>query len=411
MAKILISAYACEPNKGSEPEVGWQWVMNIAKKHEVWVLTKDNNKGTIENYIQSGISNLPIENLHFVYVGLPSKLTFWKKGNKGMRPYYYLWQKKAYRIAKQLHKSIGFDLVHSVTFVSMTQPCFLYKLGIPFVWTIAGGENIPSIINYPLRPKEKMYEIIRSVGQVVSKHSVRVHRAFKMAELVLATTYETYECVPNKYKDKVVITSAIGIDQKRECKKYDAEKEGLDVLLGGKFVYLKGVEIGIKAIVKVAEQYPNVRFCVLGNGPYERLYKKICEKYLDKNIRFVSKVPHDKMFEFYTKYDFMLNTALRDSGCLVAMEAMSVGVPIVCLDTGGVKEMTTHDIAVKIKPCRYDELVEKFSEAICEFIQNPKKCEELGKAAYKHINDNYLYPRKADWLLERYELILNGRNQ
>ena len=48
MSKILLSAYACEPNKGSEPEVGWQWAVNIARKHEVWILTKENNRHTID---------------------------------------------------------------------------------------------------------------------------------------------------------------------------------------------------------------------------------------------------------------------------------------------------------------------------------------------------------------------------
>ena len=30
--KVLISAYACEPSKGSEPAIGWDWVTEIAKK-------------------------------------------------------------------------------------------------------------------------------------------------------------------------------------------------------------------------------------------------------------------------------------------------------------------------------------------------------------------------------------------
>ena len=41
--KILISAYACEPNKGSEPEVGFRVVLAAARDHEVWVLTRKNN--------------------------------------------------------------------------------------------------------------------------------------------------------------------------------------------------------------------------------------------------------------------------------------------------------------------------------------------------------------------------------
>ena len=42
--KILVSAYACEPNKGSEPGVGWNFVKELAKKHNTIVLTRKNNK-------------------------------------------------------------------------------------------------------------------------------------------------------------------------------------------------------------------------------------------------------------------------------------------------------------------------------------------------------------------------------
>ena len=46
--KVLISAYACEPNKGSEPEVGWQWALQMARYHDVTVLTRSNNRAGIE---------------------------------------------------------------------------------------------------------------------------------------------------------------------------------------------------------------------------------------------------------------------------------------------------------------------------------------------------------------------------
>ena len=35
--KILVSAYSCEPNKGSESEVGWRWSLKLAEKgHKVF---------------------------------------------------------------------------------------------------------------------------------------------------------------------------------------------------------------------------------------------------------------------------------------------------------------------------------------------------------------------------------------
>ena len=33
--KVLISAYACEPAKGSEPVVGWTWALAAAREHDV----------------------------------------------------------------------------------------------------------------------------------------------------------------------------------------------------------------------------------------------------------------------------------------------------------------------------------------------------------------------------------------
>ena len=47
--KILLSAYACEPNKGSEPGVGWHWALELGYLgHDVWVLTRANNRPAIE---------------------------------------------------------------------------------------------------------------------------------------------------------------------------------------------------------------------------------------------------------------------------------------------------------------------------------------------------------------------------
>ena len=108
--------------------MGWQRAIHIAQKHEVWIRTKENNKETIEEYKRSTSESIPWDNMHFLYVHLPKWMVFWKKGNRGMRMYYYLWAKKAYAIAKELHSAERFDIVHSVTFVSLTQPCFLYKL-------------------------------------------------------------------------------------------------------------------------------------------------------------------------------------------------------------------------------------------------------------------------------------------
>ena len=47
--RILLSAYACRPNAGSEPGVGWNWATHLAARGmEVHVLVAKRNQGPVE---------------------------------------------------------------------------------------------------------------------------------------------------------------------------------------------------------------------------------------------------------------------------------------------------------------------------------------------------------------------------
>ena len=209
--KILLSAYACEPKKGSEPGVGWSWATEYAKCNEVWVLTRDNNKNTIEKYMEEN-PEYQNKNLHFVYVGLPPKLTFWKKGRRGMRLFYMLWQRKAVKVAEELNKKINFDFVQHVTFVSYTQPIYMYKLGIPLIWgPVSGGENIPSKIKIKMSLKEKIIEYVRNASQIGALMFPSIRKTMKTAKAILVATEETKKKIPTKYQSKTFILPAIGI--------------------------------------------------------------------------------------------------------------------------------------------------------------------------------------------------------
>src|ERR1017187_3861154 len=113
--KVLLSAYACEPGRGSEPGVGWNWIAPLSRCHEVWVITRANNRPSIE---AAGGSN----SARFVYCDLPRWMRWWKKGRPGILLYYYFWQFQAFLVARKLHVAVHFDIVHHVTFVKYWMP-------------------------------------------------------------------------------------------------------------------------------------------------------------------------------------------------------------------------------------------------------------------------------------------------
>ena len=157
--KILLSAYACEPNKGSEPGVGWNWALALAQRgYDVHVLTRSNNRRAIEEALAP--SNLQ---LTFHYYDLPQILRFWKHWPGGIYLYYLLWQIGAYRVGKILHSTEQFSLVHHITFVSYRQPSFMGGLGIPFIFGPVGGrDHAPAVSQVSSAP--------RSADRVVSRY-------------------------------------------------------------------------------------------------------------------------------------------------------------------------------------------------------------------------------------------------
>ena len=51
MLKVLINAYACSPNMGSEPGMAWNWVSNLARYCEVHIITEGEFQDKIEDVV------------------------------------------------------------------------------------------------------------------------------------------------------------------------------------------------------------------------------------------------------------------------------------------------------------------------------------------------------------------------
>jgi NAD(P)-dependent dehydrogenase (short-subunit alcohol dehydrogenase family) len=80
----MLSAYACEPGKGSEPGIGWHWAVEIARLgHEVHIVTRSNNVDAI----RAGLANIPELRLAVHGYDLPRWARWWKKGKRGIRLY------------------------------------------------------------------------------------------------------------------------------------------------------------------------------------------------------------------------------------------------------------------------------------------------------------------------------------
>ena len=183
--KVLASAYACAPGQGSEPGLGWGWVRRISREHDVWVLTAEAHRQEIEREQRRA----PNPRARFHFVDLPPALA-WLAGRGRLR--YYLWQLAAWRLAKRLHREVGFDCGQHCSYGMYWMPSFLALMPFPYVWgPVGGGETTPSAFWFDLPFRGKVYEALRLAAQRIGERDPWVRATARRAALTLAATSHT----------------------------------------------------------------------------------------------------------------------------------------------------------------------------------------------------------------------------
>ncbi len=334
---VLLSAYACEPGLGSESEVGWQWAKELACAGKtVWVLTRPMHRNAIDNALAQSEARDYCDKLHIVYYDLP----FWarRRGGAFVQLHYFLWQIGIFRVAKALAAQIPFDAVHHVTFVSVRQPSFLGYIGIPFTFgPVAGGECAPFALRRSFPLKGWLRDFVRDLANLLVRVDPLMWLTFSSAERIYTTSPKTKALLPKRFQAKCQVMLAIGSGrsgvEKRERRTPINE---FRILFVGKLLYLKGIHLGLRAVHQVLHTIPHVRLTIVGSGPDESWLKSEAERLgLGGTVDWVPWVGRADVMKIYQNHDVLLFPSLHDSGGLVILEALGMGVPVVCLKLGG----------------------------------------------------------------------------
>ena len=373
--KILLSAYACEPNKGSEPEVGWKWATTLSKLgHEVYVITRQNNKENIENYL----TNKKIPNLYFYYFDYSPWFIKIIKGKTNPRSYLYffLWQIGIFFLARQMVKKIKFDFIHHVTFVSLRFPSFLCFLKVPFIFgPVAGGETSP----YHLRKNwlffNKITELFRDLSNYYIKVSLFMNITFSRSYKIFVTSEETKKVIPSRYHFKTEKLLAIGFDETSKPNSKSRSNAGLfNICYVGRLIYWKGLLIVLKTFSEIKKKNKNAILSIVGSGPMDTELKLQAKKLnIDQSIQWLGQIDRKELINFFNnKCDLLLMPSLRDSGGLVILEAMSCGVPVAALNLGGPGQLVDNECGIKIEVDNKseDQIAFELSTLINDSIKN-----------------------------------------
>ena len=394
--RILLSAYACEPVKGSEPGVGWNWTQQLSQFAEVCVITRANNRSSIE----TALSSQPLPHANFVYYDLPRWMTFWKRGSRGMHVYHYLWQLGAYFVAKKLHRQHSFDLIHHVTFASCWFPSFMAFLPVPFLWgPVGGGESTPASFWNSFSGCGKVYELLRNLSKYRGRFDPFVRATARRAGFALATTPETERQLRalGCARTAVLSLAAIGDEEVQVLKNVPERIDApFRVLSTGRLLHWKGFHLGIEAFARFHRMNPESEYWLIGDGPErDRLQKLARDLSVASNVHFWGELPRAVALRKIEQCDVFLHPSLHDSSGWVSIEAMAAGRPVICLDVGGPALQVGKDNGVKIPAKSPQHAVESIATALETLASNLEFRLRCGTAGRRRVIEEFNWPRKA----------------
>lgn len=392
--KVLISAYACEPGKGSEPGVGWNVAREMAKHHDVWVLTRANNRLNIE----AEMARNPVPNLNFSYYDLPAWASWWKDGGRGVQLYYYLWQAGAYFVARRLHHDVAFDVVHHVTFVKYWAPSFVSFLDVPFLWgPVGGGESAPKAFLSGFSPQGRRYERLRMWARLLGECDPFVRLTARRSRIALAATEDTAERLKYLSAGDVHVLSQVGLGSEDlaqlDMSPNPLTSEFLFVSIGN-LLHWKGFHLGLCAFAEA--QVDRAAYWVIGDGPERANLEALAHSLgVANQVTFIEKLPRAELLRKLARSHALVHPSLHDSGGFVCLEAMAAGKPVICLELGGPAVQVTPESGFVIAAGNPEQAVRDIARAMQRLAREQELRQRMGEAGRQRVCEIFSWERKG----------------
>jgi len=406
MRTILVSAYACEPIKGSEPAVGWNWVIQLAQKNIVHVITRINNQEPIENNLPKDL----ITNIFFHYYDSPMFIRRLKRGDKGLYFYNLCWQIGIVPLAKKITKQYNINYTIHLTFGSMWMPTFLPLLKIPFIWgPIGGGECVPCSFIQILPWKQKIIQLLRYCLNATTIINPLILLPSWKAKVILVRTPNTQKAIPFFFKKKTRVLLETAMDEQIFArKKKDNNSDVVNMIISARLISIKNIPIVIRSL-KYINTDEKWQLTIIGSGPDLHIINEEIRKYHYTNVKIIPFMPREESLEQIESSDIFIFPSLKEGGSWALMEAMAIGIPVICLNWAGMAVETDEKSAIQLPVTNPKQMEKDMGEAINRLINSLELRIKMGIAGRKRIKEIFNWDAKGVFMEKLFSELDNDK--
>jgi glycosyltransferase involved in cell wall biosynthesis len=390
---VLVHAYACNPRYGSEEGVGWGWVNAIAEHHDLHVLTAAYHEDDIEAALDAQPELR--ERIRFHYVPQrpwhyrPTPL--WKRIEESivkpiMLMAYRSWQRAAYKYATQLAATTHFDLVHVITYVGFRFPGQFWKMPMPLVWGPIGGlENTP----WRYFPALGKAGAIKFAGRNVinSMHRLLLpapKKAFRKAEGgVIAATSRIREEIRRFYGVDSIVRCEIGAVEPPDSATVSrrVENEPLRIVWSALHANFKALPLLLDALPALPERV-QWKLTVLGAGAMTESWQQHAKALgIDAGVEWTGRISREDAIARMSGSHVMVVTSLHDLTSSVLVEALCVGLPVICPDHYGFRDAVDETCGFKVDTASLEAISAGIAKALTLLHDDEPARQQLARGA------------------------------
>jgi glycosyltransferase involved in cell wall biosynthesis len=386
--RVLLSAFACAPDWGSEPGVGWQWALALSQRHDVTVVTHERFRSRIEHHL----AHCPRPGLTFSFHGRAAAEPVMQR-QVDSRLHYWRWQLGLRRHVKRLLARQPHDLVHHLTWGSFKLPSFLGGLGPPFVFGPAGGgERAPARLRRSWPWRERAFYGLRELGIAAAGVDPFVRATLRSACCLLMRNDATIAALPACVRQRATLATEIGIAPAAIVAGRVPELrpgQPLRLLYAGRLIGGKGAGYAVAAALQARQQGVALVLRLAGEGGMEPfLRQQVQAAEAQDGVRFLGLWPHAGMNALYDNSDLLLFPSWHDSSGTVVTEALARGLPVLCLDLGGPRHVADGASSVVVATAGLDEagLVRAIAALIAELANDRGRLARLSEGALQRAH-------------------------
>jgi glycosyltransferase involved in cell wall biosynthesis len=232
-----------------------------------------------------------------------------------------------------------------------------------------------------------------------------VRAAAKRAVAILAANSENRRDFERVHGVTSELFLEIGVRsvKRSESRRRDGGK--LRILWSGEFKHHKALHLLIDALAQMPDSV-SYELRILGKGPLEARWKRIAwERGVERYCEWLGWLSLREAFAQYDWADVFVFTSLRDTAGSVVLEALSRGVPVVCLDHQGAGDIVTQECGVKIAVTSPRKVAADLANALVSLADDPGRLDSLSSGAVLRAQE-FCWDRQGERLAGIYRRVL-----